>query len=286
MGELARPAVITALLKERGISLSRKLGQHFLVDGNVLSRIVEEARLDGEDAVLEVGAGAGTLTEELRERAGRVWAVEQDRRLFELLRDLLGDDPRLTLLRADALRLDFRRELPQGPLKMVSNLPYNVATAVLLKALRELPGLHTLVVLVQRELADRYLALPGSRAYGVPTLKLGYYCRVRRVMQVPPTVFLPPPRVESTLLRLEREEEPKLPEGEEEGLFRLIDAAFSQRRKTLANALSSIAGRGASRSLLQSTLKGMGLPGDTRPERLALEGYIRLYESLKEAGLT
>jgi 16S rRNA (adenine1518-N6/adenine1519-N6)-dimethyltransferase len=282
MGRLARPSVIASLLEQRGIGLSRRLGQHFLVDGNVLRRIVDTAGLTRDDRVLEIGPGAGTLTEELLRRAGGVWAVEQDRRLCELLRETLGGEPGLTLLCGDALRLDFAAELPAGPVKMVSNLPYNVATAVLLKALRELPGLHTLVVLVQRELADRYLASPGTRSYGVPTLKLGYYCRVDRVMQVPPTVFLPPPRVESTLLRMERREEDRMPPQDAEGLFRLIDAAFSQRRKTLMNALSSLPGKGRDRERMAGLLRDLGLPADVRPERLTLQDYIRIYLGLRD----
>jgi len=280
MGELAKPTVIVPLLKERGIHLSRRMGQHLLVDNNVLRRIIEEASPGPSEDVLEIGAGAGTLTEELSERAGRVFAVEKDRRFVQLLRETLGGRPNLCLLEGDALQLDLPARLPAGPLKMVSNLPYNVATAVLLKVLRELPGLHTLVVMVQRELADRYLAPPGARDYGVPTLKLGFHCRITRVMQVPPSVFLPPPRVDSALLRMERRPSGPLPAEEAEGFFRFIDAAFSQRRKTLANSLGAFLGREGSRRLLERILVELGLPPDARPERLSLEEFARLYEKV------
>ncbi len=283
MGRLAKPSVMTSLLKDRGISLSRRMGQHFLVDNNVLRRIIEEASLGPSDTVLEIGAGAGTLTEELCRKAGAVFAVEQDARLYGLLEEELGGFPNLRLLHADALRLDLAGLLPPGPLKMVSNLPYNAATAILLKVLRELPGLRVLVVMVQKELADRYLADPGTRDYGVPTLKLWFYCLIQRVTQVPPTVFFPPPSVESTVVRMERKGSGPLPPGEEDGFFRFIDAAFSQRRKTLVNSLRSAIGTEEGRRLLESSLAEMGLPLDARPERLAPGEFLSLYLRVRGA---
>lgn len=281
MGELAKPSVVTGLLRERGIGLSRRYGQHFLVDGNVLARIVEAAGLGPDDAVLEIGAGAGTLTEELAARAGRVWAVERDPRLVALLKDYFDGASGLTLIPADALALDLAAALPRDrPLKMVSNLPYNVATAVLLKALRELPRLDLLVVLVQRELARRYLAAPGGRDYGVPTLKLNYFCAVSRVMQVPPSVFLPPPRVHSTLLRLERRAPGAGLPDEPDGLFRLIDAAFSQRRKTLANSLEPRFRAAGGKGRLEAVMAEMGWDRRLRPEELSLQDFARLHAAL------
>ncbi len=234
-----------------------------------------------DDTVFEVGAGAGTLTEELCARAGRVWAVEQDPRFFSLLQDYFKDTDNLVLRQADVLDLDLFTELPAGgPLKMVSNLPYNVATAVLLKALRELPWLESLVVLVQREMAQRYLAAPGSRSYGIPTLKLNYYCRISKVMQVPPSVFLPPPRIDSTLLRLERREPGGKQPQDSESLFRLIDAAFSQRRKTLVNALTPRFQAEGGKAMLNGVVGELGWGAGLRPEELALEDFVTLHARL------
>ncbi len=215
-------------------------------------------------------------------RAGRVWAVEQDPRFLTHLREYFRDADNLTLRQADVLDLDLAAELPgTDPLKMVSNLPYNVATAVMLKALHELPRLETMVVLVQRELAERYMAGPGSRSYGIPSLKLGYYCRISRVMHVRPTVFLPPPRVESTLLRLERHEGVSGREREQEKLFHLIDAAFSQRRKTLVNALTPHFEAEGGKAHLEELVAGLGWEPTVRPEELALEDYAALLTALR-----
>lgn len=281
LGELAKPSVIVEILRKKGIGLSRRYGQHFLIDGNILARIVETADLQPDDTVFEVGAGAGTLTEELCARAGRVWAVEQDPRFFSLLQDYFKDTDNLILRQADVLDLDLFTELPAGgPLKMVSNLPYNVATAVLLKALRELPWLESLVVLVQREMAQRYLAAPGSRGYGIPTLKLNYYCRISKVMQVPPSVFLPPPKVDSTLLRLERRETGTERAQDTEGLFHLIDAAFSQRRKTLVNSLTPHFLAEGGKALLNGVVEELGWDLNLRPEQLTLEDFVTLNAAL------
>ncbi len=281
MGELAKPSVITGLLRERGIGLSRRYGQHFLIDGNVLARIVKAADLRPDDAVLEIGAGAGTLTEELCARAGHVWAVEQDPRFASLLQEYFHDAANLTLVHADALDLDLAAVLPgDRPLKMVSNLPYNVATAVMLKALRELPRLGLMVVLVQREMAQRYLARPGNRDYGIPTLKLNYFCDISRVAQVPPSVFLPPPRVDSTLLRLERRPAgPGLP-ADTDGFFRLVDAAFSQRRKTLVNSLAPHFRPEGGKAFLETVVEGLGWDRRLRPEELSLEDFAQLKTAL------
>lgn len=285
MGELAKPSVITGLLREKGIGLSRRYGQHFLADGNVLARIVDTAGLRPDDAVLEVGAGAGTLTEELCARAGHVWAVEQDPRFIALLGEYFKDTPNLTLIKADALDLDLASELPgDRPLKMVSNLPYNVATAVMLKSLRELPGLGLLVVLVQREMAQRYLARPGSREYGVPTLKLNYFCDISKVAQVPPSVFLPPPKVNSTLLRLERRASGMEQPADTDGFFKFIDTAFSQRRKTLTNSLAPRFRAEGGKAFLETVVDQLGWGRNLRPEQLSLADFSLLFSKLQVAG--
>lgn len=225
--------------------------------------------------VVEVGPGLGSLTIGLVAAAGRVLAVEIDRRLAEALpatvaarRPELAD--RLTVIPADALRLT---DLPgPAPTALVANLPYNVAVPVLLHLLETFPSLRQALVLVQAEVADRLTAAPGSPAYGVPTLKLGWYAEARRVGRVPPTVFWPRPRVESGLVAVRRRDPPG-PQTVRCAVFTAVEAAFAQRRKTLRAALADWAG---SPDAAASTLAAAGIAPGTRGEQLDLQAYLRL----------
>ncbi len=285
MGELTKPTVIRKLLGEKNIKLTRRLGQHFLIDGNLLSIMVKTADLQPGDVILEVGAGIGTLTEELVKVAGEVYAVEMDERLFAILRDYFGERTNLTLIHGDAMKLCFSKLLPSEiPLKLVSNLPYNIATPLLLKIFRELPGLTSMVITVQRELAERYLSSPGSKSYGATTVKLNYYCQVQRILNLPPSVFYPPPRVYSCLLRLDRRRDLLVQVDDPQRFFQLIDAAFAQRRKTLANSLSSAYEVSLASNEVARVVEGLGWDATTRAENLTLEDFAKLYDSLKSLG--
>ncbi|MGQ9704129.1 MAG: 16S rRNA (adenine(1518)-N(6)/adenine(1519)-N(6))-dimethyltransferase RsmA [Actinomycetota bacterium] len=280
MGELTRPSVVAEILQRHGLRLSRSLGQHFLVDSNVLRRMLEGARLSPRDTVLEIGPGIGTLTEELCARSGRVVAVELDRRLKAVLDDLLGNRPNLVTVAGDAMRIDLAGLfLPGEEVKVVSNLPYNVATPLLLRLMRELPQARNLVVTVQRELADRYLASPGDPAYGAVSVKMQFLARIRRLAQVTPTVFLPPPRVGSTILRLERRAPQDLP-VEVEPFFLFLDACFSARRKMLVNALGGGRNPYCERERVLVALREMGLPPTARAEELSPGELLDLHRLL------
>lgn len=280
MGELARPSVVSEILERNGIRLSRSLGQHFLVDSNVLRRILEGAELGPQDTVLEVGPGIGTLTEELCERAGRVVAVEVDPRLKAVLDNLLGDRPNLTTVTGDALRVDLAGLfLPHEEVKVVSNLPYNVATPLLLRIMQELPQVRMLVVTVQRELAERYLATPGNPSYGAVSVKMQLLARIRRLAQVSPSVFLPPPRVGSTILRLEKRS-PEFGIGEVRSFFVFLDACFSTRRKMLVNALGGGRNPYCNREKVSESLRELGLPPTVRAEELPLAVLLELHRLL------
>jgi 16S rRNA (adenine1518-N6/adenine1519-N6)-dimethyltransferase len=280
MGELARPSVVAEILERHGLRLTRALGQHFLVDGNVLGRLLEAAELTPRETALEIGPGIGTLTEELCARAGRVVAVEMDRRLLAVLEETLGSRPNLEVVEGDAMRVDLRGLFSPGErVKVVSNLPYNVATPLILRLLRELPPMRSMVVTVQRELADRYAARPGHPAYGGVSVKMSLLGEVRRLAYVPPTVFLPPPRVESALLRIDRRDAAAA-ELEIDPFFRFVNASFSSRRKMLVNSLSSGRNPYCARSSVEAALSSAGFPPGTRAEELSCEELLEVFRKL------
>ncbi len=280
MGELARPSVVAEILERHGLRLSRSLGQHFLVDGNVLRRIVQAASLSPHESVLEVGPGIGTLTEELLARAGRVVAVEMDSRLLRILEENLRGAGNLELVQGDALRIDLSALFAAGEkVKVVSNLPYSIATPLILRLLLELPQAESMVLTVQRELADRYLAEPGDPSYGGVSVKMRLLAEVRRLSSVPPTVFFPPPQVDSALMFIRRREK-LLPGMEALPFFRFIDAAFASRRKMLVNALGGGRSPYCSRPAVEATLRSRGLPPSARAEELTCEELVAVYLAL------
>ena len=280
MGELARPSVVGEILERYGLRLSRSLGQHFLVDGNVLRALLDAADLSPRDTVLEIGPGVGTLTEELCALAGRVVAVEMDRRLAAILPEVLGNPHNLALVEGDALRLELARLFSPGEtVKVVSNLPSNVATPLILRLFLKLPQVKLMVITVQRELADRYLAAPRGEAYGGVSVKLQTFCEIRRICHLPPTVFFPPPRVDSSALRMERKAS-ELAGGETAPFFRFVDACFSFRRKMLVNALGGGREPYCSRPRVEEALLRLGLPRACRAEELSRQELLMLFRLL------
>jgi 16S rRNA (adenine1518-N6/adenine1519-N6)-dimethyltransferase len=225
---------------------------------------------------LEVGAGLGSLTLALAEAGARVLAVEVDRGLIPALKEATERAPGVEVILEDATRADWKRLLGEGPWRMASNLPYNVAVPVLVDLLEGGPAVDQFVVMVQREVGERLAAGPGEDAYGAVSLRVAYRASVRVLRRVPPSVFWPEPNVESVLLRLERRPPPvDVPRGE---LFRLVDEGFRQRRKTLAGALVRL---GVDRSEAGSALEGAGLDPRVRAEALGLEDFARLAEALR-----
>jgi 16S rRNA (adenine1518-N6/adenine1519-N6)-dimethyltransferase len=280
MGKLARPSVVAELLERHGIRLSKSLGQHFLVDGNVLDQLLKAADLQPGDTALEIGPGIGTLTEELCDRAGRVVAIEMDRRLLAILDDTLGARKNLELVEGDAMRLDLGRFFEEEEnVKVVSNLPYNIATPLIILLLRELPQAQSMTVTVQRELADRYLASPGNPAYGGVSVKIRFLADVSRMTQVPPTVFFPPPRVDSSIIRIERSKAP-VTEPELDAFFHFLNAAFSTRRKMLINALSGGRDPYCERQVVVEALRSAGCSPSSRAEELSGQELLSIFNRL------
>lgn len=264
-------------MREFGIRPNRDLGQSFLIDDNVLRIIGTLAELGPRDVVLEVGGGLGVLSEHLAERVGHVHVVEIDRSLEPALADALGPHANASTHFADALALDYGRLAPV-PDKVVANLPYGVAATVILKSIAELPGAGLWVAMVQREVAERLAAPPGTRTYGASSAIAQLACEVRVARRVPATAFAPAPRVESALCLLRR----RGPSPPAE-VAALVHAAFAHRRKTLAGSLALVAGDSdgaAVRRSARAALEALGHPPDARAERLGPGDLSALAERL------
>jgi 16S rRNA (adenine1518-N6/adenine1519-N6)-dimethyltransferase len=279
---LLGPADIRRIAERLGIRPSKRLGQNFVTDAGTVRRIVALAGLRPDDVVLEVGPGFGSLTLPLLAAAARVIAVEIDPALAaELPRTVADRAPglagRLEVVTADAARV---RDLPGEPTALVANLPYNVAVPVVLHLLATLPSLHRGLVMVQAEVADRMSAPPGSRTYGVPSVKLAWYADVRRAGPVPRTVFWPVPRVDSGLVAFTRRDPPP-GRASREQVFAVVDAAFAQRRKTLRAALAPWAGSPAA---AEQVLREAGVDPALRGESLGVAEFARIAASAGEPG--
>ena len=248
-----------------------RLGQNFLADPNLLDAIVRDAELAADDVVLEVGAGEGVLTERLATAAAHVHAVELDRGLEPALTSLAAR-PNVELHWGDAMKLDLTR-LDPAPSAVVANLPYSIATPLILRTIEQLPGVRRWTVMVQREIADRLRAAPGSKTYGAPSVLAQLACEVRLLRTVDPAVFRPRPRVESAILALRRTGPVADPETRA-----LVRGAFAHRRKALARSLEHV--RPGSLAPARAALEELGLPPDVRAEALSPEEFRALARGL------
>ena len=276
---LANPRETRAVLERHGFSLKHRLGQNFLVNDDVIRRILELAEIGEQDVVYEIGPGIGTLTVAMLPRARKVVAVEADRTLPPVLAETCArDGEKLVLVEGDALRVgkdDLVAAAGQVPTKLVSNLPYQVAATVILGTLQGMPSVQRLVVMVQAEVADRIAARPGSKAYGAYTAKLALYGQVTGRFEVGPGNFMPPPHVDSAVVRIDRTnalcEQP-------DQVASVIDAAFAQRRKTIRN---SMAAKGFDKTALDAAFAASGIDPRARAETLGVEDFVRLSEALQ-----
>ena len=252
----------------------RRLGQNFLADPNLLDAIVREADLSPEDVVLEVGGGGGALTERLAPEVSRLHVIEIDERLRDELEALADESGRIDLIWGDAMKVDLGRLTPP-PTKMVANLPYSIATPLLVRTIAALPSVESWLVMVQREIADRLRADPGTREYGSPSVLVQLACEVTMLRTVDPAVFVPRPRVESALVRLRR----KGP-GASKDLAALVRLSFAHRRKSLARSLELA--RAGSLGPARSALEAIGKPPNARAETLSPDEFVRFAEALAE----
>jgi len=280
VARLLGPTDIRLLAERLGVTPSKRWGQNFVVDAGTVRRVVRIAGVGPGDHVLEVGPGLGSLTLALLEAGAAVTAVEIDRALARALPDTVadrapGDVDRLVVITGDALVVG-PADLAAAPNSLVANLPYNVSVPVILHALEAFPSVRRALVMVQLEVADRIVAPPGSRTYGIPSAKVAWYASARRAGDVGRSAFWPVPRVDSALVLLERRDVPSATVARAE-VFRVIDAAFAQRRKGLRGALAELAG-GA--SVAEEALRSIGLDPLTRGETLGILEFVRLTEAL------
>jgi 16S rRNA (adenine1518-N6/adenine1519-N6)-dimethyltransferase len=261
------PRDVRELLDRYGLSPRKSLGQHFVVDPNTVRRIASLAGVGEGDDVVEIGAGLGSLTRALAETGARVVAVETDASLLPALREVL-ESTEVRIVEGDAMQLDWESLLAgSATWHLVANLPYNVATPLVLDVLDQVPAIAELLVMVQREAAERLVAGPGSSAYGIPSLKVRYQATAELVGTVPPTVFLPRPKVESALVRIVRRAEPAV-DVPPDALFALVRRAFGQRRKMLRRSLSGV--------VSSAGFAAAGVREDARPQELGLDEWAAL----------
>ncbi|NLY51342.1 MAG: 16S rRNA (adenine(1518)-N(6)/adenine(1519)-N(6))-dimethyltransferase RsmA [Firmicutes bacterium] len=284
---LAAPTAVRRLAAKYGFTFRRSLGQNFLIDGNILRRIIQAAEISHADTVIEVGAGIGTLTRALGSTAGRVLALEVDRRLEPILQETVCHYDNVEIIWEDALKLDWRRfrELyGLSRVKFVANLPYYITSPLLVNLFQQSSFLESITVMVQREVGERFTAEPGTKAYGTLTVLAGYYSEVEICQIVPPTVFMPPPDVESAVVKFTLR--PYEAEAVDPALFwTTVKAAFSQRRKTLANSLASGLRPSVSKTEICNILHSCGISPERRAETLTVGDFVVLANQLAALGL-
>lgn len=277
---LGNPQATIAVLNKYGFTFQKKFGQNFLIDPHVLDKIIRAAEITEDDFVLEIGPGMGTMTQYLAYAAREVYAVEIDKSLIPILEDTLSDYDNVTVINEDILKVNIAKlaEEKNGgrPIKVVANLPYYITTPIIMGLFESHVPVESITVMVQKEVADRMQEGPGSKEYGALSLAVQYYAKPEIVVNVPPSCFMPQPKVGSAVIRLTRHSEPTVTVKSEKLLFQVIRASFNQRRKTLANGLANYGAFGLPKEELQACIEELGVPVNIRGEALSLEQFAQL----------
>lgn len=284
---LGNPQSTIAVLNRYQFVFQKKFGQNFLIDPHVLNKIIGSAGITGDDFVIEIGPGIGTMTQHLAAAAREVVAIEIDKALIPILEDTLTGYKNVEILNEDVLKVDLRElvEKRNGgkPVKVVANLPYYITTPIIMRLFEEHIPLESVTVMVQKEVADRMRTGPGSKDYGALSLAVQYYACPELVANVPPNCFLPRPKVGSAVVRLVCHEKPPVQVEDEALMFRLIRASFNQRRKTLVNGLNNSGNLSFSKEEITAALKELGLSASIRGEALTLEQFAQLSNRLGQS---
>lgn len=287
MATLGNSKNTAAIIEKYRFSFQKKFGQNFLIDGNILDKIIDSAEVTKEDCVLEIGPGIGTMTQYLAEAAREVIAVEIDKNLIPILNETLSEYDNISVINEDILKVDIQklvRERNDGkPVKVVANLPYYITTPIIMALFESHVPLKSVTIMVQKEVADRMQVGPGTKDYGALSLAVQYYSKPEIIAKVPASCFMPRPNVDSTVIRLTRYDTPPVHAEDEKYLFAVIRASFNQRRKTLANGLANAGNLGVTRPLVEQVLREMGLSEMVRGEALTLEQFADLSNRLLSA---
>ena len=277
---LGNPTNTLEIIKKYDFAFQKKFGQNFLIDGNVVEKIVRDAGVTKDDFVLEIGPGIGTMTQILCENAREVVAVEIDTKLIPILEDTLSGYENVTVINQDVLKLDINalaQEKNGGkPIKVVANLPYYITTPIIMGLFESHVPLDSITIMVQKEVADRMQVGPGTKDYGALSLAVQYYADPRIILNVPASCFMPRPNVDSAVIKLTRHREIPVHVDNEKFMFKIIRASFNQRRKTLANGLNNSGEIQLSKEVIQESIEEMQLSPSIRGEALTLSQFAEL----------
>lgn len=266
------------IVRKYGFKFSKSLGQNFLTDVSVLQDIVESSDVSKEDFVIEIGPGVGTLTKELLKKAKKVCAIELDSDLIPIIKSEIGEEENFELINKDALKVDFNEVIgEEKSVKLVANLPYYVTTPIISKILNEKYNFKSLIIMIQKEVAERINAKPNCKEYGALTILVQYYCNTSIVRNVSPSSFVPEPKVDSTVIKLEKLPEPRIKVEDEKLFFKVVRDAFNMRRKTLWNALKPL---GLPSDDMKTVFENAEIDQKRRGETLSIEEFGRLSDEI------
>lgn len=274
------------ILKKYNISAAKSLGQNFLINEDVVDRIIKKAEVSKEDLVIEIGPGLGTLTQKLLQKAGKVIAIELDERMISILKDRFFIYHNFEIINEDVLKVDLNKLIKENKeqfklknAKIVANLPYYITTPIIMKLLEERLDIESITVMIQKEVADRLTAIPGGKNSGAITYTVYYYATSEEVLTVPNNSFIPEPEVESEVIKLNLRKEPVIKVKDEKKFFSLIKSAFMQRRKTLLNAIGN-SGLNTTKEQMEQILKELDIDTKVRGEALTIDQFAKISEKL------
>ena len=266
------------IMNKYHITANKNLGQNFLIDDETVAGIVETASVSKEDLIIEIGPGLGTLTKELLERAGKVICIELDKRMIEILEDRFSMYDNFKVINEDVLKVNLKDLIQKEKIKntkIVANLPYYITTPIIMKLLEDKLDIETITVMIQKEVADRLVTEPGTGDTGAITYAIHYYTNPKRILEVPNTLFIPSPKVNSTVVKLNILKTPSIEVKNEKQLFDIIKTAFMQKRKTLVNAIAN-SGKYGSKEQVEKTLQKLEIDLKIIPEKMSLEQFAKL----------
>ncbi len=288
MEKLSNPQKTIEIIKKYEFAFQKKFGQNFLIDSHVLDKIIAAAGITQEDCVVEIGPGIGTLTQYLAESAREVIAVEIDRMLIPILEETLADYPNVTVINQDILKVNMGKLVQEHnggrPVKVVANLPYYITTPIIMNLFEQHVPVSSITVMVQKEVAERMQAGPGTKDYGALSLAVQYFSEPYLAANVPPNCFMPRPKIGSAVIRLTLHQKPPVEVAQEQMMFRIIRASFNQRRKTMVNGLNNSQEIPFTKNEIQSALRQMGLSESIRGEALTLQQFAELTNRLCAGG--